>query len=69
MPTRAASAATRGADDVLAVVEDAALGRAEQPVEVPDERRLAASVLADDRDPLAGRIVRSTPASARVPSG
>ena len=35
-------------------IEDPALGRSEQAIEVADERRLARSVLADDRDPLAG---------------
>ena len=40
---------------VGAVDEDAALRRPEQAVEVADERRLARAVLADDRDPLAGR--------------
>ena len=55
IPTRAASAAVREPGHVLAVVQDAALGRSQQPVEVPDERRLAAPVLADDRDRLARR--------------
>ena len=36
---------------------------------MPDERRLAAAVLADDRDPLARAIARSTPSSARVRPG
>src|SRR5262249_41898354 len=38
-----------------AVHEHAPLGRAEEPVQVPDEGRLARAVLADDRDAFAGR--------------
>ena len=39
--------------DVRAVVQDAALGRSQQAVEVADHRRLAAAVLADDGHELA----------------
>ena len=44
-----------GVDDVDAVVQDAALRRAEEAVEMTHEGRLAAPVLADDRDAFAGR--------------
>ena len=66
-PTIAASSATARSAASDAVDEDPALGRAEEAVEVADERRLAAAVLADDRDPLADR--RSGSVDAVQPPG
>ena len=54
---------------VPTVVEDAALGRPQQAVEVPDERRLAAAVPADDRHQLTGLDQTGRPRQRPRPVG